>query len=169
LRGFSGTVQWEVGTGSESLAVTGMPEPVNAPGETSLVLHAEAGAPPITVPLTITGESGDLVYVARYVVEILVPPTPTATPPPTPTPTQTPTPTRTATPRPTATTTRTPLPTETATPAPRVPSPTAAPPAPNSASFFRGLWAGLGLAGALVAAGAIVAWRLGFLGRTRQD
>ena len=113
LRQITGTVRWHVETTSDLLEIADPPQPVPAPGESSLVLHVQADAPPSTVALTITGESGDLVHTVAYEIEILAPPTPTPTP--TRTATQTPTaapptatsvPTQTPTRAPTATSTR---------------------------------------------------------------
>jgi len=169
LRGFSGTVRWQIETASDLLAVIGEPQPVTAPGSTSLVLQARPGAPPSTVSLTVTGVSDELIYSITCTVDILAPPTPTQTVTPAPTATLTRTPTPTSTPTLTLT------PTATAVPRPPTPTleptPTEAPQAQRSPPR-QGLWLGVGLGFGLaivLGAGAFVAWRMGLLNRTERD
>jgi len=164
LRGFSGTVEWQVEIADDRVRLTGMPEPVAAPGRASLTLAAAEDATPATIPLIIVGQSGDVTHTVTYSVEIVPPPTPTATAAPTATPTPTTTATATATPTRTATVTRTPTPTP--TPMPPTPTPTRVPllqqPGPR-----QGLWVGLGLAGGCGL--LFVGWLLGRAGRDKSS
>jgi hypothetical protein len=156
LRGFSDIVQWQVGTASPHLVVTELPEPVAAPGVTSLVLRADSDAPAATVPLTVTGQSGDLAYVVSQPVEVLAPPTPTPTA----------TPTSTETPAPTETPTPTPTPVATRTPTPAAPTPTPPPLLwPLGRSVI--LPVSVGLAG--VGVGLLLAWGFSRLRRKEKS
>jgi hypothetical protein len=177
VRGFSGTVRWRVESESDWLTVTGMPQPVAAPGSASLVLRADPDAPPSTVKVVITGESQDQSSIVVCEVQVLAPPTPTATAEPTQTPTRTPlAPTSTSTLTPATTATAQPTPTATPTREPTAtPTPTRFPPTPTPdgglASRVSLTSLGLGIGIGLIVACVLffIAWRTGLLGRSRHD